>query len=112
MRKYFYGFSVQIIPTVDGMPVEFTILPGCYHDIDGMKNMYFNLPENSTVYGDCTYSDYLCEDVCYETENIRLMIVSKSNTRRPNEPWENFLIANSRKRVETTFSQKSSMLPK
>jgi hypothetical protein len=35
MRKYFYGFTVQVIATVDGIPVEFAMLPGCYHDIDG-----------------------------------------------------------------------------
>jgi hypothetical protein len=41
-----------------------------------------------------------------------MMIARKSNTKRPHEPWENFLIADSRKRVETTFSQISSMFPK
>jgi len=40
------------------------------------------------------------------------MIARKSNTKRPHKAWENFLIANSRKRVETTFSQISSMLSK
>jgi Transposase DDE domain len=112
MRKYFYGFSVQVIATVDGIPVEFAMLPGCYHDIDGMKNMFFNLPENSTVYGDSAYTDYNCEDIWNEADGIKLMIARKSNTKRPHEPWENFLIANSRKRVETTFSQISSMFPK
>ena len=34
MRKYFYGFTVQVITTMDGIPVEFEMLPGCYHDID------------------------------------------------------------------------------
>jgi hypothetical protein len=33
---------------VDGILAEFALLPGCYHDIDGMKNMFFNLSENST----------------------------------------------------------------
>lgn len=112
MRKYFYGFSVQVIATVDGIPVEFAMLPGCYHDIDGMKNMSFNLPENSTIYGDSAYTDYSCEDIWNEAEGINLMIARKSNTKRPHEPWENFLISSSRKRVETTFSQISSMFPK
>jgi len=105
-------YSVQIIATVDGIPVEFAMLPGCYHDFDGMKSMYFNLPENSTVYGDSAYTDYLCEDIYYEAKNIRSIIAPKSNTKRHHQPWENFLIANSRKRVENTFSQISSMFPK
>ena len=32
------------------------LFPGCYHDIDGMKNMFFDLPENSIVYGDSAYT--------------------------------------------------------
>jgi hypothetical protein len=112
MRKYFYGFTVQVIATVDGIPVEFAMLPGCYHDIDGMKNMFFNLPEDSTVYGDSAYTDYNYEQVCIDAESIKLMIARKSNSKQPHEPWENFLIANSRKRIETTFSQISSMFPK
>jgi hypothetical protein len=112
MRKYFYGFTVQVIVTVDGIPVEFAMLPGCYHDIDGMKNMYFNLPEESTVYGDSAYTDYNYEQICMDAENIKLMIARKSNSKRPHEPWENFLITDSRKRIETTFSQISSMFPK
>ncbi|HBH82394.1 MAG: hypothetical protein A2X05_15580 [Bacteroidetes bacterium GWE2_41_25] len=112
MRKYFYGFTVQVITTVDGIPVEFAMLPGCYHDIDGMKNMFFNLPEDSTVYGDSAYTDYYNEQVCSEAADINLMIARKSNTKLPHEPWQNFLISDSRKRIETTFSQISSMLPK
>ena len=112
MRKYFYGFTVQVIATVDGIPVEFAMLPGCYHDIDGMKNMLFNLPKDSTLYGDSAYTDYSYEQVCMDAESIKLMIARKSNTKQPHEPWENFIIANSRKRIETTFSQISSMFPK
>jgi hypothetical protein len=112
MRKYFYGFSVQVIATVDGIPVEFAMLPGCYHDIDGMKNMSFNLPEDSIIYGDSAYTDYNYEQICLDAEGIKLMIARKSNTKRPHEPWENFMIADSRKRIETTFSQISSMFPK
>ena len=112
MRKYFYGFTVQVITTVDGIPVEFAMLPGCYHDMDGMRNMFFNLPENSIVYGDSAYTDYYNEQVCSEAADINLMIARKSNTKLPHEPWQNFLISDSRKRIETTFSQISSMLPK
>jgi len=112
MRKYFYGFTVQVITTVDGIPVEFAMLPGCYHDIDGMKNMLFNLPEGSTLYGDSAYTDYNYEQVCMDAERIKMMIARKSNTKQPHEPWENFMITNSRKRIETTFSQISSMFPK
>lgn len=58
------GLTFQVITTVDGIFVEFLMLPGCYHDIDGMKNMFFALPEHSMVYGDNAYTDYYNEQVC------------------------------------------------
>ncbi len=112
LRKYFYGYSVQVIATVDGIPVEFAILPGSYHDIDGMKSMYFNIPEGSTLYGDSAYTDYIYEDDCKEAENIKMMIARKSNSKKKHQPWQDFLIAISRKRIETMFSQITAMFPK
>lgn len=112
LRKYFYGFTVQVIATVDGIPVEFAILPGSFHDIDGLKNMYFNLPEGSTVYGDSAYTDYNYEKDCQEAENIKMMIARKSNSKRKHDPWQEYLISVSRKRIEIMFSQISVMFPK
>ncbi len=81
--------------------------------MDGMKNMQFNLPENSIHNVDSAYTDYSYEQVCImEAENINLMILRKSNFRQPHKTWENFLISDSRKRVETMFSQIASMFPK
>ena len=48
-------YSVQVIATVDGIPFEFAILPGSTHDNDGMKNMNFNIPESSILYGNSAY---------------------------------------------------------
>lgn len=66
LRKYFYGITIQVIATVDGNPVEFAILPGSFHYFDGMKNMFFNLPEGSILYGDSAYKDYNYEEYCLE----------------------------------------------
>lgn len=112
LRKYFYGFTIQVIATVDGTPVEFAILPGSYHDMDGLKHMYCNLPEGSILYGDSAYTDYSYEDNCLEGENIRMMIARKSNSKRKHQPWQDYLISVSRKRIENTFSQISAMFPK
>jgi hypothetical protein len=112
LRKYLYGFTIQVIATVDGTPVEFAILPGSYHDIDGMKNMFFNLPEGSILYGDSAYTDYNYEEDCLDAENIQMMIARKSNSKRKHQPWQEYLISVSRKRIETMFSQISVMFPK
>jgi hypothetical protein len=72
----------------------------------------FDLPEDSIVYGDSAYTYYYNEEVCRETAGITLRIAGKSNSKMPHEPWQNFMITDSRKRIEITLSQISSMLPK
>lgn len=111
-RQYFYGFTVQVIATVDGIPVEFVILPGSIHDCGAMKNMSFNLPEKSIVYGDSAYTDYWFEEMIKETEDISLMIARKSNSKRKHEPWQEFLISHYRKGIESVFSQITALFPK
>ena len=76
-RQYFYGFTVQIIATVDGIPVEFAIHPGSIHDSEGMKYLFFESLENSTIYGDSAYTGYLFEEQLKEIENIQFMIAKK-----------------------------------
>jgi hypothetical protein len=112
LKKYFYGFTIQVIVTVDGIPVEFAIMPGSYHDIIGLRHMFFNLPDNSILYGDNAYTDYDWEDDCWEAQNIKVMIARKANSHRQHQPWENYLLSVRRKRIETTFSEINIMLPK
>lgn len=111
-RQYFYGFTVQVIATIDGIPVEFAIHPGSIHDSEGMKMLFFDLLENSIVYGDSAYTDYIFEEQLNEIEKIQLMIARKSNSKRKHEPWEEHIINVSRKGIETMFSQITTMFPK
>jgi hypothetical protein len=112
LKKYFYGFTIQVIVTVDGIPIEFAILPGSYHDIIGLRNMFFNLPDNSILYGDNAYTDYDWEDDCREAQNIKVMIARKANSHRQHQPWQDYMLSVRRKRIETTFSQIAIMFPK
>jgi len=111
-RDYFYGFTVQVIATVDGIPVEFALTPGSVHDSKGMKNLFFNLPSGSTVYGDSGYTDYTFEDEIKDAENISLKIARKSNSKRKLEPWQDYLISHYRKGIEVVFSQITALFPK
>jgi hypothetical protein len=52
------------------------------------------------------------EEDCLEAENIKMMIARKSNSKKKHEPWQDFLISFSRKRIEIMFSQISVMFPK
>lgn len=111
-RAYFYGFAVQVIATVDGIPVEFAVHPGSIHDSEGMKMLAFDLPRGSKVFGDSAYTDYRFEDDIKEIERIKLMIARKSNSKRKHQPWQEYMITNSRKSIETMFSQITTMFPK
>ncbi len=112
MRKYFYGFNVHILVTADGIPVEYTFLPGSKHDSNALKQMPFNLLKNSIVYADSAYTNYKIEDMLKDAEEIELLVARKSNSKRQHEPHINYLIDTMRKRVETTFSEISSLFPK
>jgi hypothetical protein len=37
MRRYFYGFSVHVLVTTDRIPLEYTLLPGSFHDSEALS---------------------------------------------------------------------------
>ena len=112
MRRYFYGYNIHVLVTTDGIPVEYTFLPGSAHDSQALKQMPFDLLEGSIIYADSAYTNYTIEDMLKEAENIDLMVARKSNSIRKREPYLEYIIEIMRKRVETTFSEISTMLPK
>jgi len=112
MRRWFYGFNVHVMVTTDGIPVEYTFLPGSKHDSEALKQLPFNLKEGSRIYADSGYTNYKIEDMLIEAEKISLLVARKSNSKRKREPYQEYLIESMRKRVETTFSEISTLLPK
>jgi len=112
MRKWFYGYNLHVLVTTDGIPVEYTFLPGSRHDSEALKQMPFNLNENSRIYADAGYTNYRIEDMLKDAEKIDLLVARKSNSKRKHLPCVNYLIETMRKRVETTFSELNAMFPK
>lgn len=111
-RQFFYGFTVQVIATVDGIPVEFAITPAHMHDSEGMRHLSFELPSGSKVYADSAYTDYQHEDDLEQALGISLLSARKSNSKRKRQPWEEFLINHYRKRIETVFSDVNKLFPR
>ncbi|MGB9178349.1 MAG: hypothetical protein WCB68_03805 [Pyrinomonadaceae bacterium] len=37
-RRYFYSVRVQVVVTVEGVPVEFSVVPGSLSDLEGMAD--------------------------------------------------------------------------
>jgi len=110
-REYFYGVKVQLLTTQSGIPVEMCFVPGSEHDIEALRKMYFDLPPESAVYGDSAYTEYELEDLMKETELIELKISRKRGSKRSDKPYQAFLKATMRKRIETTISEIVEMTP-
>ena len=112
MRRWFYGYNVHILATINGIPVEYTFLPGRSHDSNALKQIPLQIPAGSVIYADSAYTNYPIEDMLKDAENIDLLVARKSNSKRKHEPYIEYLISVMRKRIETTFSEISNLLLK
>lgn len=111
-RENFYGVKVQLITTSEGIPVEMYLVEGAEHDSQILKRMYYDLPPESSLYGDSGYTNYQIEDLLLETEKVNLMTTRKSNLKRKDIPAVAFIKERMRKRIETSISQICALMPR
>lgn len=111
-RRYFYGFRVQVVTTLDKQPVQFFIAPGSFGDITALQWMHLQLPEGSEVFGDSGYTDYEQEQLYADCEGITLQIQRRSNSLRPDPAWAVAYKKQLRQRIEQAFSQITMRFPK
>lgn len=111
-RRYFYGVRVQVMVTVEGVPVEFCILPGSLADVAGLAHLPFALPAGAEVAADAAYTFYEWEDVFSEREQLNLLVGRKRNSKRRDMPplhdYKQWL----RRRIETVFGEITKLFPK
>lgn len=110
-REYFYGFKVQVITTIEGIPVDYFISAGSFADITAFQAMNIDLPAGSQLYADSGYTDYELEELYKECEKIELLVERKSNSKRKDSPALAFIKKTLRKRIETTFSEITARFP-
>ncbi|KAA6340442.1 hypothetical protein EZS27_011690 [termite gut metagenome] len=110
-RSWFYGYKVHMVVTREGIPVEYTFTHGSSHDMQGLRGMPLNLSEGSTLYADAAYTDYTTEEMRAD-DGIRLLAARTANSKRPHEPWVEYFISISRKRIEVAFSDIAKYMPK
>jgi hypothetical protein len=103
MQRYFYGVRVQVL-TLDGIPVEFCLVPGSEHDSQALGKLPFDVAPQSCIYMDSAYTDYLSEDDLLEAEFIEAKVQRKTNSKRKDKPYVRFLKEQMRKQIETDFS--------
>ena len=111
-KRYFYGIRVHLISTLEGIPVEFVILPGEANDTRGLDALPLNFPKGSQIYADAGYTDYHTEDILLDTDKIALQVMRKSNSKRRDPPWISYIKQVLRHPIETTFSCITARFPK
>lgn len=111
MRRFFYGVRVQVL-TLQGIPVEFCLVPGRENDSRALGKLPFDVAPESKIYMDAGYTDYQSEEDLFEAEMIYAMVQRKSNSKRPDEPHMRFLKQQKRKGIETTFSELTAKMLK
>ncbi|MGB8508924.1 MAG: IS982 family transposase [Pyrinomonadaceae bacterium] len=111
-RRYFYGVRVQVMVTVEGLPVEFCILPGSLADVAGLAHLPFALPAGAQVAADAAYTFYEWEDELAEREQISLLVGRKRNPKRRDAPAMQDYKQWLRRRIETVFGEIAKLFPK
>jgi hypothetical protein len=111
-RRCFYGVRVQVVVTVEGVPVEFCILPGSLSDIEGMAHLPLALPAGADVAADAAYTYYEWEDALAHTDGVHLLVGRKRNSKRRDVPVVHDYKQWLRRRIETVFGEISKLFPK
>jgi len=108
-KKFFYGFKVHVLATIDGFPIEFLILPASTADISALKIMDL---EGTRIYADRAYNDFKFEDWLMETTGIQIVAQRKENSKRKHSGPLGYIQSIMRKRIETMFSCITRLFPK
>jgi hypothetical protein len=111
-RRYFYGVRVQVLVTVEGLPVEFAILPGSLSDIEGLAELPLAVPPNAQVAADAAYTYYEWEDALEEGDGVHLLVGRKRNSKRRDVPALHDYKQWLRRRIETVFGEIGKLFPK
>jgi hypothetical protein len=111
-RRYFFGVRVQVVSTVGGLPVEFSILPGRFSDLEGLAELPLSLPVGSDVAADAAYTYYEWEDELAEADGVRLLVCRRSDSKRRDAPAVHDYKQWLRRRIETLFGEITKMFPK
>ncbi|WP_353740328.1 transposase [Desulfonema magnum] len=109
----FYGIRIYMIVTASGKSTEFVAAPGKDSDIAVFRQMRTDLPGGAVCHGDKIYNDYKREDMLREAAGIILSPIRKKNSVRATDSrTERLARQNTRRRVETAFSQITNFFPK
>jgi hypothetical protein len=110
-KRFFFGIKAHILVTARGDVIECLFAPGSTSDLSIFKNFQLDLPAHATIYADKAYTCYDLEDFLNENK-ISLVAQRKANSKRPLIGCIRYIQSRIRKRIETTFSQITSLFPR
>ena len=111
MSRWFYGIRVQVL-TLEGIPVEFCFMPGAQGDVHALTKLPLSVAPESSIWTDAGYTDYKLEDLMMDQDGVWLQPRRKSNSKRKDEPWMDYLKQQVRKMIETHFSCIKARMPR
>jgi DDE family transposase len=99
---------LHLICTTGGVPVAFDLVPGGLHDLTPIHELTYGLPVGAAVYGDKADNAGDDEATIVADTGVRLVPLHKANMR-PNDWADKLALRAYRKRIETLFSQLTTM---
>ena len=111
-KEYFFGVRVQVITTIENLPVEFSILPGDSSDLQGLAELPLEFEEGAEIAADAAYTEYNWEDYGKEAEGVKLLVMRKKGSQRGDDLPMKYFKFWLRHRIETTFGEISKLFPK
>ena len=104
----FFGWRLHLICTPQGIPVNFTMLPGALHDLTPIYEISFDLPSEARLFGDKAYNDAVAEEILAEAI-VGLVPIRRKNMKNQHGWAEEYDLRLYRKSIETVNSQLDSM---
>ena len=111
-KRYFFGVRVQVVTTAEGLPVEFSILPGDSHDLQGFSELALDFTAEDQIFADSADTFYEWEDYLKEQEQIKLLVTRKKTSERGDVPAMKDYKQIYRHYIETVFGEIEKMFPK
>ena len=107
-REKFFGFRLHLVCTPTGIPVNFAVVAGGYHDLTPVPELTFALPEGACVKGFKGYNSAADEVTIFDEIGVRLIPIRRKNMK-PHEWADEYDLKRFRKSIETVHAQLEKM---
>lgn len=104
----FFGWRLHLVCTPTGVPVNFLLLPGAWHELTPVHELTWDLPSGAKVLCDKAYNSAEAEASILRDSGVRLVPIRRENMR-PNEFADWCDLKYYRHGIETRNSQLEKM---